>query len=297
MRALIVLSLLLASVTSAWAKPVVVLIPGSGSSGEKLHLNGMAWLGAVIGDQYFGKYKADLKQMGIDAFVCPLMEDEDSRTIEERVSDCAGAILVDRGTCSARDVLLVGHSMGGLVARELAQDPRVAGCIHSVTTLSTPHRGTPFAEWAIETAAKPFDFYGWLIRALKFDPKNRHYLPQLKAIREGADPAIFHAQDLPDNPAVAYYSFTNSMDSIPNPILKVSQGIISKKMVEFGLDQTPYGVKNDGIVPEYSMEHGTILGHVESYHWTTACVDPVRTTAECKAQAEPLLSHLKAILP
>ncbi|HRC11860.1 MAG TPA: hypothetical protein PLX68_03220 [Dermatophilaceae bacterium] len=42
-------------------------------------------------------------------------------------------------------VVLLGHSMGGLVARHLVATSSLASCIRAVVTLGTPHRGAPKA--------------------------------------------------------------------------------------------------------------------------------------------------------
>jgi triacylglycerol lipase len=47
-------------------------------------------------------------------------------------------------------VHLVGHSMGGLDCRLLAAQLDPERRVRSLTTLATPHRGTPLAEWIIE---------------------------------------------------------------------------------------------------------------------------------------------------
>lgn len=45
---------------------------------------------------------------------------------------------------------LVGHSMGGLVARYYATHFNQDGRVLSVTTISTPHRGSKVADWILE---------------------------------------------------------------------------------------------------------------------------------------------------
>jgi triacylglycerol lipase len=49
----------------------------------------------------------------------------------------------------AHAVHLIAHSQGGIDARIVLDDPRAAGKIRSLTTLSTPHAGTPMAEIAL----------------------------------------------------------------------------------------------------------------------------------------------------
>jgi triacylglycerol lipase len=46
-------------------------------------------------------------------------------------------------------VHLIGHSMGGLDSRYLIAHLGMASRVLSLTTLGTPHRGSPFADWAL----------------------------------------------------------------------------------------------------------------------------------------------------
>lgn len=45
-------------------------------------------------------------------------------------------------------VHILAHSMGGLDARYMISRLDMAGAVLSLTTLGTPHRGSPFADWA-----------------------------------------------------------------------------------------------------------------------------------------------------
>lgn len=301
---LLTLMMLVASDAFAMGKPkpLVVLVPGAGSSGDRIYVNGLDRVAGLVGDHYFKEIQDQVKKRKLDAIVCPKERDQDRRTIEERADDCARQILAKRERCGSepRDVLVVGHSMGGLVARTIAQDPRVKGCIHSVTSVSTPHRGTPLADWAIlhgELDDKGFDILGRFVNLIKFRPSDLHYLPQLRTSREGQDPSLFRAQDLADNPDVAYFSITNSLRFNPIPFLEASRAIIADELRTRGLHTTDYGVANDGIVPEYSMVHGTVVGRLDAHHFATACIDPVKLTPGCRDASRMIVEHLDRIAP
>lgn len=49
----------------------------------------------------------------------------------------------------AGPVHLIGHSMGGLDARYMITRLGMADRVLSLTTIATPHRGSPFADWGI----------------------------------------------------------------------------------------------------------------------------------------------------
>ncbi len=52
-----------------------------------------------------------------------------------------------RARTRAAKVHIIAHSQGGIDTRLLLDDPRAAGKIAAVVTLSTPHAGTPLALW------------------------------------------------------------------------------------------------------------------------------------------------------
>ncbi|OFZ22370.1 MAG: hypothetical protein A2X94_00010 [Bdellovibrionales bacterium GWB1_55_8] len=297
------LLLCLATPLSSFAEssPSVVLIPGSGSSGAKIHVANLNWGTKLLGgDRYFGLYLDHFAKRKIPAQVCPKEEDQDRRTLDERAEDCA-RVLTFAGNCtpdSKRSLILVGHSMGGLVARLLAQDPRVRDCVHSVITVSTPNRGTPLADVAVARSGKPsepFDLFGKLIEFIRFQPKYLHYLPQLQVDRTTQPADLFRAQDVSDNPAVQYFSVVNSVSSTFIPPLELGRKLISDELKKRKLNGTPYGLSNDGIVPTYSMEHGTIIGTLDVHHWGTACMDPVRRLPECKRAKNLLMPFVEGL--
>src|SRR5207245_1759279 len=51
--------------------------------------------------------------------------------------------------CPHERVHLFAHSMGGLDARYLISRLEMAEQVASLTTIGTPHRGSPFADWGI----------------------------------------------------------------------------------------------------------------------------------------------------
>jgi hypothetical protein len=188
--------------------------------------------------------------------------------------------------------------MGGLIARLLANDPRVSGCIYSVTTVSTPHKGTPLADFAIEHAKDSeygIDLYGILVRLIQFVPEHLKYLSELRTDRTTwIGPSDFLSQDIPDKAGIQYFSFSGSMKRNPILPLKITGSILWSQIIARKLDQTEFGARNDGIVPEYSMLHGKYLGHLEVHHWASACLDPVKHTRECEAALKAILPHLES---
>lgn len=88
--------------------------------------------------------------------------------LAERVADKMDEIADKTGV---NEVIVIGHSMGGLVARYYGSSPRGAGRIKKLITLASPHKGTriavlgtgrnaremePGSEFLKELGAKPF---------------------------------------------------------------------------------------------------------------------------------------------
>jgi len=85
---------------------------------------------------------------------------EGYRVCKTRVSFAAGTALRSRelksqileilARTAADRVHIIGHSMGGLDARRMIAREGMADKISTLTTIGTPHLGTPYAEWGIE---------------------------------------------------------------------------------------------------------------------------------------------------
>ena len=74
--------------------------------------------------------------------------------VDSRASDLKKDVLevLDKESCDK--VNIIAHSMGGLDSRHMMFNDRNSGQIHkhvaSLTTISTPHNGSPFADWGID---------------------------------------------------------------------------------------------------------------------------------------------------
>lgn len=264
------------------ARATVVLIPGAGSSGTEIYV---PELPKIVPHHYFGAYQESLAKQGVPNLVCPKTPDNDSRSLEQREEDCVQVLLAAHGENPESKFILVGHSMGGLIARELAQDPRVSDLVKSVVTISTPHRGTPFADAVLEheekNDKKAFDIIGWVAEIAGFSNASTRYLPELRTNHSASPAEVFTAQNMPDNPKIAYFSYSSAFNNDPLNMLEIPHTLLKQEIHSRGLDQTRFGADNDGVVPEYSQVYGTYLGHLEANHWEAACVDPVKGNQGC----------------
>jgi len=287
------------SVNALATDKVVVFIPGAGSSGPKM---GSRLIGALMGpinkDEYFRHWQKSLDTYSIPNFVCPKTEDGDTRGLFERAEECISQIVETKQCQKGRNVVLFGHSMGGIIARIVASDSRTKNCIHSVTTLSTPHRGTEIADFTIDQFKKEQNkeilteeekSLRWVIKLIDFSPEKKRYIKQLQRRRDGKNPTLFKAQDITDNDEVEYYSFTTSFEKTALAPLILTEKIISNeiKKTDPRIDRS-----NDGIVPLYSQAYGKFIAHFETTHWEAVCPDPLTWTSGCKMATPQIIDHL-----
>lgn len=113
-------------------------------------------------------------------------------------------------THRARKVNLIAHSMGGLDARELISTLRYGDRVASLTTISSPHRGTRVADVALRLLPGSTDgaidalasAWGLTYNQLAGDS---HVRAAMTALAESSAPA-FNASH-PDDPRVFYQSW------------------------------------------------------------------------------------------
>ncbi|TNF01250.1 MAG: hypothetical protein EP326_04825 [Deltaproteobacteria bacterium] len=299
MKKIILCMLVVLSAKAFATDKVVVFIPGAGSSGPKM---GSKLIGALMGvfkkDEYFRHWQKSLDTYHIPNFVCPKTEDGDTRGLFERAEECISQITATPQCKSGRNIVLFGHSMGGIISRIIASDPRTRDCIHSVTTLSTPHRGTEIADFTMDQFEKEqsknyseeeMKSLRWVIKLIDFSPEKKRYIKQLQRRRDGKNPTLFRAQDIPDNDAVEYYSFSTSFQKTALAPLILTNKIIASEIrkTDPRMDRS-----NDGIVPLYSQAYGKFIAHFETTHWEAVCPDPLTWTKGCEMATPQIIDHL-----
>lgn len=149
----------------------------------------------------------------------------------------------------AERVNVIAHSMGGLDARYAVTRLGLASKVVSLTTIGTPHFGTPLADIGTRVLGD-----GLMLKALLG--------------RLGIDLEAFYALttermtrfngDVGNAPKVAYGSYVASVPGAPrlNPLLVPAHLYLRQRAGE-----------NDGLVPAESQRWGEVLGRIEADHW------------------------------
>lgn len=190
--------------------------------------------------------------------------------------------------CDASKVNIVAHSMGGLDARYLISSLRYGDRVASLTTISSPHRGSYIADVGVnlveknaanDALGKLFEAFG---RTFTTDDlaNDSDVRAALTALTEKAAPA-FDAQN-PDDRRVYYQSWAgvSSVLAVPNPKdYDACEGRIETyrkrrdamdallvpvaAVVAHGTSLLP----NDGMATVESAKHGTFRGCIPADHF------------------------------
>lgn len=155
-----------------------------------------------------------------------------------------------RGELGGERFVIVAHSMGGLDARymirELGMDERVAGLL----TITTPHRGSPYADWCVRHLGKRLGGFE-LMERLGLDVNGIQDLTT-KACAE-------FNEKIPDVPGVGYFSVSAAREW-----LKVAPWVLHSHKVVADAEG-----ENDGIVSIKSSTWGKHLGTWRADHFHT----------------------------
>lgn len=186
---------------------------------------------------YWKGIKEALEAKGIEVFITRVPR---TGSLEQRAEVLAKQI---EERFQGREVNLIGHSMGGLDCRYLISNLKPNATIRSLTTIATPHRGSPFADYCLS-------FIGdtrlpALYNALKRLKVEAGAFEQLTTtyMQDSFNPRT------PDDPHVRYFSFGSYFN--PN---------------RFSVFRTPWRIihvkegPNDGLVSVASARWGEYKG-------------------------------------
>lgn len=243
--------LLIASPSWALNAPVI-LVHGATRDGGYIRAS------AIVIARYFGNVVPLLTARGIQVHTPDLPMQGVSR--HERVLVLQKYI---HDTVGNKPVHVIAHSMGGLDVRYLLSTLREANIL-SLTTIATPHRGTPLADF-FNRATSEHNFWYWFPRLLGFNFDRLLYMPEttISAMEQ------FNKETL-DRSDVHYFSVTSKVDSWRqmSPVIWPLDYFTSYGIP--GVDP----VASDGVVPESSQAWGEVIARVQldhlgelNYHW------------------------------
>jgi triacylglycerol lipase len=223
----------------------IVLVHGATVNGSKLK----------IGWMDFGNYFAEIPEYyGATGTPVKIAELTSDGSIAERAMVLKNFLETEM---KGQMVNIVAHSLGGLDARYAVV---VLGCsqIASITTIGTPHKGTPLANWADRQIRKGYPWY-WLFRLMGYDMAKRRFIKEIttKFMAETFN------QKVPDPYDIRKYSVVSeaSYDDFNLSYLFWFPSLWLEN------EETPMAQgPNDGMVPTESQEWGKVIGRFKADH-------------------------------
>ena len=147
-------------------------------------------------------------------------------------------------------VILIGHSLGGLDARYAVSKLGMASHVAAIVTVTTPHRGSPFADWVVRNLGRRLGGMQ-LVKFLRLD------------MRAVLDLTTTHCakfnERIHDVPGIRYFSV-----SAARPWNRVPPFAMHAHRVVQAVDGD-----NDSLVSVKSSTWGEHLGVWPAHHWQT----------------------------
>jgi triacylglycerol lipase len=223
----------------------------------------MGW-DEILNVDYFYQVRKTLEQAGFEVYT-PSVNPINS--IEVRTRQLAPQLDAIFAQSGAEKINIIAHSMGGMDARYLIANG-YGHRIASLTTIGTPHRGTPVPDFIFRVLGKGnnliYKAFEYVVCGLigqgKVKPSELDLRATLWNLSHDYMENWFNPRML-DNPNIYYQSYAG-VSSITgwktgdrlDPLLLPFQAA-------FGHRQ-----RNDGLVPEESAKWGRFRGHVSADH-------------------------------
>ncbi|TGK11988.1 lipase [Leptospira fletcheri] len=179
---------------------------------------------------------------------------------EVRGAQLASKINVYMAANGFTKVHILGHSQGGLDSRYAISNLGLSSKVSTLTTLNTPHRGSPIADIisnVLPDWIKPFvsAVLGVVVQ-LVYGGGQQDALAALGSLTTSGT-ALFNSYT-PNSSGVKYYSY-GSYITIPDLIQHPLMGILQPACAAGGLFNGQ-GATCDGLVPYSSLKWGTFNG-------------------------------------
>jgi len=203
---------------------------------------GQLGIGRENAKYYFKGVREDLTRLGYSVFLTKVGD-------RDGVAVRAAQLKRRINRITSGKVNIIAHSMGGLDARYMIAHLDMANRVASLTMISTPHRGSAYADWGVEHvggALKLFKTLGIEIQAL-YDLTT----DACKKLNETT----------PDSPGVKYISYSGSQ-----PHKKICTYLRSAHKVILKAEGP-----NDGLVSVRSAKWGEYRGNLAADHLNQIC--------------------------
>jgi triacylglycerol lipase len=198
---------------------------------------------AGIKQDYFRGVPARLRELGADVYTVRVSAAGSIATRAQQLAEAVKLLPVER-------VNIIAHSMGGLDARYAISRLGIGSKVLSLTTVGTPHHGTPLADVTTHLLGERLGMRR-ILSAMGLDV-NAFYDCTTARMTE------FNRQ-VPDVPGIAYASYVGKLKGRwpkMNTLLRPAYIYLADRSGE-----------NDGVVPAGSQPWGAVLGTLPADHW------------------------------
>ena len=183
-----------------------------------------------------------------------------------------------RITNGCAKVHLIGHSQGGLVSRYLVKNLSYSSKVASVTSVNTPHVGSPVADVVLGVIPSWLQPFVNVVLSTFATIMYRDGRPQ-DVVAMGKSLTVSYCKafnkSTPNVSGLKYYSYGSNMawaDLIQHPLMGITYPATWAGGLAYG-----QGSANDGIVPESSQKWGTWKGGPSTY-WYATGIDHLEAT-------------------
>jgi hypothetical protein len=225
----------------------VILVPGAGNEQDDLYL------GHIYYGKYFSIYIEELIKRNIPYEVLSSSK-TGNEGLKERAFKLAQILIFQK-----EKVLVIGHSLGGLVARLALRNPLAARKVAATVTISTPHEGTPVGDWLLSDQTLPKGA-ALLAQAFGFKLSDKKYLAELSfASKDRWNTALDHSRHIKNLYSVV--AAQNKLELVTsNPLFALGDQVVRASSE---IDESR---QSDGLVPVDSQMWGECLLFVRKNH-------------------------------
>ena len=223
------------------------------------------WTGwnSIASYEYFYNVPETLTGLGYPVFTATL---DPYNSIEVRAGQLQTQVDQVLHDFRARKIDIIAHSQGGLDSRRLITTLGYGDRVSALTTVATPHQGTPICDMAMGYLPSPgLDVLDWMLNAVGAMGGNQSDAEaSFEAMTEHYVQGTFNPQT-PDDPRVSYVSWTGfTCDITEDTCVNKVHALIA---TSYWLIKGQAG-DNDGIVPVSSAPWGDFRGKVDADHFS-----------------------------